>query len=58
MHHQDPTTQAAELAEQIVDEVSRAEHDWALVARWAYELFEIAARAAQVSGGERPPPGG
>lgn len=36
----DATTQAAELAERILDAVSDAEQDWRLVERWARELAE------------------
>jgi hypothetical protein len=42
----DLTAEAAELAEQILDEVSSADHDWERVAAWARQLAELATTAA------------
>jgi hypothetical protein len=47
MTAQDPTRPAADLAEQILDEVASAEHDWRLIARLARELAQLADRATE-----------
>lgn len=54
----DATTQAAELAERILDAVSDAEQDWRLVERCARELAELAASVAPRATGSasRPSP--
>ncbi|MDE3133173.1 MAG: hypothetical protein KGL15_03815 [Acidobacteriota bacterium] len=44
---------ASDLAERIVDEVSRAKHDWPLVARLAGALADLARQAA-ASASRRP----
>ncbi len=44
---------AAELAERILNEVSRARQDWPLVARLACALAELAGQAAAPE--SRPP---
>jgi hypothetical protein len=44
---QDPTTQAAELAERILDEVSRADQDWHSIEHWARALAELAERVGR-----------
>ncbi|MHB8693306.1 MAG: hypothetical protein ACYDHH_18890 [Solirubrobacteraceae bacterium] len=40
-------TAAIDLAEQLLDEVTRAEHDWAAVAHLADALARLAAAAAR-----------
>jgi hypothetical protein len=40
-------TEAIDLAEQLLDEVTRAEHDWATVAHLADALARLAAAAAR-----------
>jgi hypothetical protein len=47
MTAQDPTHRAADLAEQIVDEVANVDHDWRLIARLARELAQLADGAAE-----------
>ncbi len=55
--NEDATAEAAELAERILDQVSRAVQDWSKIAVWARELAELAANeAASATGPERPPP--
>lgn len=51
-NYEDATVRAAELAEDILEEVARATQDWSRVAAWARELAELAAGLAA------PPPGG
>ncbi|MBX5470423.1 MAG: hypothetical protein IRZ21_11050 [Thermoleophilaceae bacterium] len=46
MNDPDLTADAADLAERIVDEVSRAEQDWAKIAAWARRLAELAEEVA------------
>jgi hypothetical protein len=41
----DPTSPAADLAEQLVDEIAKPRQDWTLIGRLALELAAIA-RAA------------
>lgn len=41
------TARAADLAERILDEISRAEQNWAAVEHMANALAELAARAAK-----------
>jgi hypothetical protein len=43
MNDEELTAQAADLAEQILDEISRAGHDWALIAALARQLAELVA---------------
>jgi hypothetical protein len=43
----DATAQAAELAERILDEVSRADQDWRSIEHWARELAELASRVGR-----------
>jgi hypothetical protein len=45
MASDDLITQVAELAELIVDEVSKADQDWQQIAVWARELAELTASA-------------
>jgi hypothetical protein len=47
MSNQSVTIRAADLAEQILDEVSEAEQDWRTIERCARELHELAAQVAQ-----------
>lgn len=47
MSDEQAVTEAAILAEQIVDEISRAEQDWAAIVRMANRLARIAADAAR-----------
>jgi len=47
MRNEDATARAADLAEQILDEVSGAEQDWSLVEQRALELAELAAVVAR-----------
>jgi hypothetical protein len=46
MSGEDLTAEAADLAERILDEVSKADQDWQRIARWARELAELADTAA------------
>jgi hypothetical protein len=43
----DPTSQAADLAERLVDEVARADQDWELIRALAVQLARLAAHTAQ-----------
>lgn len=53
MSYEDAIARAAELAEDILDEVASATQDWKRVASWARELAELASRLASSSpGGE------
>lgn len=55
---EDAIVRAAELAEDILEEVARATQDWSRVAAWARELAELAAElAAPPPGGRRPAAG-
>lgn len=45
MPTEEPTARAADVAEGILDEVSRAQQDWGTIERGARELAELAARA-------------
>lgn len=57
MGNENATAQAAELAELILDEVSKADQDWQRIAAWAGELVEVARKAAgRSTGAENPPP--
>jgi hypothetical protein len=47
MSNQSVTIRAADLAEQILDEVSEAEQDWRTIERCARELYELAAQVTQ-----------
>jgi hypothetical protein len=49
---QDATAQAAELAERILDEVSRADQDWRSIEHWARALAEVASRVGREPNGE------
>jgi len=51
---EDPTSPAADLAEEILDEISSADQDWSLVAARARELRELAERAARRSSEVEP----
>jgi hypothetical protein len=51
MQGEETPARAADLAEQILDEVSSADQDWRLVERWARELAEVAALAARPATG-------
>lgn len=42
MHDEPVITRATALAERILEEVSRADQDWRLVAAWTHELGELA----------------
>jgi DNA-binding transcriptional ArsR family regulator len=44
------TTEAAKLAERILDEISRLNHDWEDIAVWAHELAELGEIGASVAG--------
>jgi hypothetical protein len=44
---EDPTSAAADLAEEIVDQVGSVDQDWRLIARLAAELATLASRAAE-----------
>jgi hypothetical protein len=48
------TDRAVELAERILDEVSRLDQDWRTIALWARELTAVA-DAAAVAARSRPP---
>jgi len=52
MSGEEITAQAADLAERILDEVSKLEQDWSSVARWSRELADLAETAAAGSPGE------
>jgi hypothetical protein len=55
--NEDATAEAAELTELILDEVSRADQDWARIAALARDLAELCTRVADAAGsGEDPPP--
>lgn len=41
MSSEDPTTEAADLAERILDEVSSARQDWGRIAALARELAQL-----------------
>jgi hypothetical protein len=47
MTHERTITEAIDLAEQLLGEVTRAEHDWATVAHLADALARLAAAAAR-----------
>lgn len=47
----DPTSRAADLAEQLVEEVARPDQDWQVIHTLALELAEL---AAEVLDDERP----
>lgn len=51
-NYEDAIMRAAELAEDILEEVARATQDWSRVAAWARELAELATELAAL------PPGG
>ena len=51
----DTAVHAADLAERILDEVSRAEQNWPAIEHLANALAELAARAAQRANAPRPP---
>ena len=53
MREDQTVTAAADFAERILDEVSRARQDWGLVARLAGALAELARQAAAPE--SRPP---
>jgi hypothetical protein len=42
----DPTSEAADLAERLVDEVARPDHDWPTIRALALELAALAERVA------------
>jgi hypothetical protein len=42
----DPTSEAADLAERLVDEVARPDHDWTIIRALALELADLAGRVA------------
>jgi hypothetical protein len=42
----DPTSEAADLAESLVDHVASADQDWAAIRRLALELAALAERVA------------
>jgi hypothetical protein len=46
MPPEDPTRRAADLAEQILDEIVNISQDWRLIARLSRELAALADRAA------------
>jgi hypothetical protein len=46
MSDENPTAEAAELAERILDEVSGANQGWRNIASWARELAALADAAA------------
>jgi len=43
------TAEAADLAERILDEVSKRDQDWPSIAGWARELTHLAETAAATS---------
>jgi hypothetical protein len=45
--NEDATAHAAELAEQILDEVSKSDQSWRTIERCARELAELATQAVQ-----------
>jgi DNA-binding transcriptional ArsR family regulator len=49
MSHAELDSQAAELAERILDEVAKLDHDWKAISTWARELAELAESAAAVA---------
>lgn len=51
MNDDEATAAAADLAEEILDEVSRANHSWHAIEHMANALAELAARAATVATG-------
>lgn len=46
MSHEQMTIRAADLAEGIVDEISRSDQDWGAIERRARALVELLARRA------------
>jgi hypothetical protein len=52
--NEEATVRAAELAEQILDEVSKADQGWRTIERCARELAELAAQAARRAKGSTP----
>ncbi len=54
--NEDATADAAELAERILDEVSRADQDWSKIAAWARELAELCARVSEAASSREDPP--
>jgi hypothetical protein len=55
---QDATAWAAELAERLVDEVSRADQDWFAIYQCSRELTELATRViVRFTGPKGLPPG-
>lgn len=46
----DLIAEAAGLAEQILEEVAKADQDWRKIAAWARELAALADRAASAGG--------
>jgi hypothetical protein len=56
MSNEDPTTQAADLAERMLDAVSDADQDWRVVEQCARELTELAARTTRRTAGLKSSP--
>lgn len=57
MTSEDPTSYAADLAEQILDEISSADQNWRVVAACARELADLADRwARRLGSAERSDP--
>lgn len=56
----DPTSPAADLAEQLVDEIARPHQDWRLIHGLAAELEQLAAAVVEAASGDQAtdPPSG
>lgn len=50
------TGRAAELAEQLLDEIARANHDWRLIARLAADVLRLASAIAERTRASPPRP--